>query len=79
MGIINVTDDSFSGDGLDADVDAAVSRALQFQEWGADIVDIGGESTRPGWAYEGAAPASAELELSRIMPVIESLSMNNGA
>ena len=74
MGVINMTPDSFSGDGLDADVDAAVSRALQFQKWGADIVDIGGESTRPGWAYEEAAPASAELELSRIMPVIESLS-----
>ena len=73
MGVINMTPDSFSGDGLDEDVDAAVRRALQFQDWGADIIDIGGESTRPGWAYEGTAPASAEVELSRIMPVIESL------
>lgn len=73
MGVINMTPDSFSGDGLDEDVDAAVGRALQFQDWGADIIDIGGESTRPGWAYEGTGPASAEMELSRIMPVIESL------
>ena len=48
MGIINVTPDSFSGDGLGGDVSAVVEQALRFQEEGADILDIGAESTRPG-------------------------------
>ncbi len=74
MGVVNVTPDSFSGDGLYKDVDASVQQALRFQEEGADIIDIGGESTRPPWMYEGAEPATEEEELGRVIPVIESLS-----
>lgn len=68
MGILNVTPDSFSGDGVGTDVDAAVARARQLAEEGADIIDVGGESTRPG-----APPVSAEEELKRVIPVIEKL------
>lgn len=68
MGIINVTPDSFSGDGLAGDVEKAVAQALRFVEEGADILDIGGESTRPG-----SQPISEEEELSRVMPVLERL------
>jgi dihydropteroate synthase len=68
MGILNVTPDSFSGDGLADDVKAAVARAKQMAADGADIIDIGGESTRPA-----AQPVSAEEELRRVIPVIESL------
>jgi len=71
MGIVNVTADSFSGDGVGFDIDAAVRQALDFQRWGADIVDIGGESTRPAAIYAGAGPVSASEELSRVVPVIE--------
>ena len=73
MGAINVTPDSFSGDGLGKDVDAAVKAALQFQESGVDIVDVGGESTRPASIYAGAGPVSVEEELSRVAPVVEAL------
>ena len=48
MGIINLTPDSFSGDGLGYDLDAALEQALRFQAEGADIIDVGGKSTRPG-------------------------------
>lgn len=68
MGIINVTPDSFSGDGLSSDVAAARAQAEAFLEQGADILDVGGESTRPG-----AAPVSAEEELRRVLPVIDAL------
>lgn len=68
MGIINVAPDSFSGDGLGDDVEAAVAQAQRFVAEGADILDIGGESTRPD-----AAPISADEELSWVMPVIERL------
>lgn len=75
MGIVNVTTDSFSGDGLSTDVDAAVSQALAFQEQGADIIDVGGESTRPpGATYgQGATFVSADEELRRVIPVIKRL------
>ena len=75
MGIVNVTTDSFSGDGLSMDVDAAVAQALAFQELGADLIDVGGESTRPpGTAYgQGAEFISTDEELSRVIPVIERL------
>lgn len=66
MGIINATPDSFSGDGLVASIAAAVDRAKRFVEEGADIIDIGGESTRPG-----SKPVSAEEEIKRVIPVIE--------
>jgi dihydropteroate synthase len=68
MGIVNVTPDSFSDGGRFIDVDRAVEHALQLVEQGADILDVGGESTRPG-----AEPVSAHEELRRVIPVIERL------
>ena len=67
MGIVNVTPDSFSGDGL-SEVDAAIAQAHRFVAEGADIIDVGGESTRPG-----SDPVSADEELSRVLPVVERL------
>ncbi|MFO1257858.1 MAG: dihydropteroate synthase [Gammaproteobacteria bacterium] len=66
MGILNVTPDSFSDGGRYDAPDAALSQALKMIEEGADIIDIGGESTRPG-----AEPVSVEVECERILPVIE--------
>jgi len=68
MGIINLTPDSFSGDGVGDDVDAAVARALRFQEEGADILDVGGQSTRPGHS-----PISVDDELRRVIPSLEAI------
>ena len=68
MGILNVTPDSFAGDGLGRDVDAAVLRGMRMARDGADILDVGGESTRPG-----AEPVSADEEIRRVVPVIERL------
>jgi dihydropteroate synthase len=68
MGIVNVTPDSFSDGGRFLDADAAVAHALQLAEQGADILDIGGESSRPG-----AQPISLEEELARVLPVIRCL------
>ena len=70
MAVINVTPDSFSGDGLDSNVEAITRQALLFQEAGADIVDVGGESTRPASIYAGAGPVSLDEELSRVLPAI---------
>ncbi|MBM4354517.1 MAG: dihydropteroate synthase [Deltaproteobacteria bacterium] len=66
MGVVNVTPDSFSDGGSFASTDAAVARALELAELGADVIDIGGESTRPG--SQGVA---LEEELSRVIPVVE--------
>ena len=68
MGIVNVTPDSFSDGGEHATTDAAVAHALRLVEEGADILDIGGESTRPG-----AQDVSLDEELRRVIPVIERL------
>ena len=68
MGIVNVTPDSFSDGGKHLSFDAALEHALRLIEEGADLLDIGGESTRPG-----ALPVSVEQELDRVLPVIESL------
>ena len=68
MGVLNVTPDSFSDGGLYFSADAAVERAIEIEEAGADLLDIGGESTRPG--SEGI---SAEKELGRLLPVLERL------
>jgi dihydropteroate synthase len=68
MGILNVTPDSFSDGGKCCDPDRAVERALEMEAEGADIIDIGGESTRPG-----APPVSSDDEMARILPVIERL------
>jgi len=74
MAVLNVTPDSFSGDGTGDDADEAVAQALRFEDEGADIVDVGGESTRPPRVYAGAEPVSQEEELRRVLPVIERLS-----
>jgi dihydropteroate synthase len=68
MGVLNVTPDSFSDGGQYAGLDAAVAHAERMVEEGAAIVDVGGESTRPG-----ASPVSAEEEIRRVVPVIERL------
>jgi dihydropteroate synthase len=68
MGIVNVTPDSFSGDGIAHDVEAAVRQVVQMREDGADIIDVGGESTRPGFAE-----VPADEEVRRTLPVIERL------
>ncbi len=69
MGIVNVTPDSFSDGGLYLDSGKAVEHALQLLDEGADIIDVGGESTRPGAKVE----VSAEEELRRVLPVITAL------
>lgn len=68
MGILNVTPDSFFDGGRHADTEAAVTKARQLVAEGADILDLGGESTRPG-----AAPIPAEEELHRVVPVLDAL------
>jgi len=73
MGILNVTPDSFSDGGRYAGTKTALARALQMAEEGADIIDIGGESTRPG-----ALPVTGEVELERVLPVVEHLKKKAG-
>jgi dihydropteroate synthase len=68
-----VTDDSFSGDGLRGSAEAAVAQALRFVEEGADILDLGGESTRPGSEAVGL-----EQELARVLPVVEGIRAASG-
>jgi len=68
MGIVNVTPDSFSDGGLYDRAQAAIEHGFRLAGEGADIIDIGGESTRPG-----AAPVSAQAEMDRVLPVIEGL------
>lgn len=68
MGIVNVTPDSFSDGGLWSTPDAAVAHALELVQQGADVLDVGGESTRPG-----AAPVDVDEELRRVIPVIQRL------
>ena len=74
MGIVNVTPDSFSDGGLFLDVGAAVAHGLELVAQGAHILDVGGESTRPG-----AEPVGVEEELRRVVPVIEELVGSIGA
>ena len=68
MGIVNVTPDSFSDGGETFEPDAAVARGLAMREEGADILDVGGESTRPG-----AAAVPVDIELARVLPVVYAL------
>lgn len=68
MGIVNVTPDSFSDGGHHATVEAAVAHGLRLVEDGADVLDVGGESTRPG-----AEPVDEATELARVLPVVEAL------
>ena len=73
MGILNVTPDSFSGDGLGEDTDAAVRQGHRMALEGADILDVGGQSTRPG-----AATVPVDEELRRVLPVIARLAAPSG-
>ena len=68
MGILNVTPDSFSDGGKYTNLDKAIKRAIDMVENGADIIDVGGESTRPGYQ-----PVDPFDEISRVVPVIEKL------
>jgi len=68
MGVLNVTPDSFSDGGRYATLDDAVNHAMQLRAEGADLIDVGGESTRPG-----AERVAAEVEASRVLPVIKAL------
>src|SRR2546428_11732782 len=68
MGILNVTPDSFSDGGKFTDIERAVAHAREMTSTGADIIDVGGESTRPG-----ALAVSVDEELRRVLPVIERL------
>ena len=68
MGILNITPDSFSDGGVFLSPDNAIAQALRMAEAGADIIDIGGESTRPG-----ARPVPAQEEIDRVLPVVEAL------
>jgi len=73
MGVLNVTPDSFSDGGEFLDADAAVAHAARLAEEGAGIVDVGGESTRPG-----ADPVPEEVELQRVVPVVERIVQMGG-
>ena len=68
MGIVNLSPDSFAGDGLGGDLAAIVEQALRFQEEGADFLDVGAESTRPG-----ATPVEPDEELRRLIPALEAI------
>jgi dihydropteroate synthase len=73
MGVVNVTPDSFSDGGRYLDPDAAIARGLELVAEGADLLDIGGESTRPG-----ATPVAAADERARVLPVVAELAANAG-
>ncbi len=73
MGIVNVTPDSFSDGGRHATTEAAIAHGLELVRQGADLLDVGGESTRPG-----SAPVSVADELSRVLPVVATLAARAG-
>ena len=73
MGIVNVTPDSFSGDGLGTDAESAVAQGMRMVEQGADMLDVGGESTRPGHV-----PVSVAEEISRTESVVHRLAKESG-
>ena len=73
MGIVNVTPDSFSGDGLGSDADAAIEQGLRMAREGADMLDVGGESTRPGHV-----PVTAAEEIERVDRVLRRLASDAG-
>ena len=80
MGVVNVTPDSFSGDAIMKNnedfVNLGVEKALGMQKDGADIIDVGGESTRPKHIYQGAQSISVDEELERVLPLLEKLKNN---
>ena len=71
MGVINATPDSFSGDGIDIDVDAALRQANHFVKNGVDLIDVGGESSRPSSIYKGVKSISVQDEIDRVVPIVE--------
>ena len=71
MGVINITPDSFHPESRHQTIDSAIQKGLELEKYGADILDIGGESTRPG-----SDPVDSDTEQKRIIPVIETLSKN---
>ena len=73
MGVINVTPDSFSGDGVSQNVDEALALVSNFKDFGVDIIDIGGESTRPSSIYNDVKPLTIQEEISRVVPVISQI------
>ena len=73
MGILNVTPDSFSDGGKFNSVDEALKHALEMVEEGADIIDLGGESTRPGHIYVDVDYVDVDEELKRVIPVVKKL------
>ena len=78
MGIINATPDSFSGDGINGNIEAGVSQALRFYSEGADILDIGGESTRPQSLYGNVKDISGEEEINRVAPLVKEIRARSG-
>jgi len=74
MGVVNVTPDSFSDGGRFLDADAAIAHGGRLAQEGADILDVGGESTRPG-----AEPVAEREELARVVPVLDGLAVSSGA
>ena len=74
MGVINVTPDSFSGDGIDLNIDLAVKKAIEFEKHGCHIIDIGGESTRPSITYGITSSTPLEVEEERVIPAIRAIS-----
>ena len=77
IGIVNATPDSFSGDGVlptTGEVQSAIDQALRMEDEGANIIDVGGESTRPASLYPDAQPVDAEDEIARVVPLLERLS-----
>ena len=73
MGIINATPDSFSGDGTALDLNASLLKAKEFIDYGVDVLDVGGESSRPSSIYNEVTQIEVEQELERVIPVIEAI------
>ncbi len=73
VGIVNLTDDSFSGDGIGTDISEALNLIKSFTDSGVDIIDIGAESTRPKSLYENVVEISEDQEMDRVVSVIEKL------
>ncbi|MFL2634914.1 MAG: dihydropteroate synthase [Dehalococcoidia bacterium] len=76
MGVINITPDSFSGDGIASDLTAVAKQALSFKKYGADIIDVGGESSRPSSIYGNVQKVSIQDEMDRVIPAIDIIKKN---
>ena len=75
MGILNATPDSFSGDGIHQDVNLTISRGIEMLSRGADVLDVGGESSKPPSVYGHRDKVSADEEIQRVVPIIRALSL----